>query len=283
MTTFYFVDDSLPVRDAKGALLKVTTEQYMSCLVNKNKNIHVYENIDDAIDVANDGVKEGDIKQYPIFTLEYAGKGRNASYELDNGDKVPAKIIPFNKAKVTGVSLEHVDHRFKAISLAEKAEQKSEHHAKHAPSRGSRFLSGVKTVARPSVIVGVAAGAGTYFLNGLSYVPSILSNFIGTAARTVFPKVVPAEIAVAATAGVATLASTEVGQRVASQAYKHVLSPVASRAHKHVLSPVASRAHKHIVSPLWNYARSKTASTAAVSAPTDAAPEVVVKKKAANR
>jgi hypothetical protein len=255
---FYLVDERLPVRDKKG-FLKITEEQLKNCISDR-ATYKVCLTLADAIQVENDGLKKGATKRHPIFKVEYESKGRETTFELEDGTVIAARLILGKSATLISGSLAHVDSSFKEVDLREidEAEEKieSKSQAKTSPSRARRFLSGAATLARPSVLAGLAAGAGSYFLNGLSYVPNIISNFIGEAAKAVFPNRVPVDIAIGVTSGVAALVATETGQQVLSQA------------------------NQRVVSPLWNYARSNKPAAPAVTTPAAEVAEVVKKKVA---
>jgi hypothetical protein len=216
MTKFYLVDQDITVRNEQG-FLNLTKKQLDNCIDEKKKSFVVFTSKEDALRVARDGVKNDDKDQFPIFEIEYQGKGRKTSFDLDDEEEtLEARIVPADKITILSASLEHVSDHFKPVSFevdsddeAFDQEEKIQPIAvvKQTSSRTQRLLAGTGSVLstlasylpRPSILIGGATGAGTYYFDGANQVaPALMDSF-----RQSLPTGIPA-LAVDATVAIGT-------------------------------------------------------------------------------
>ncbi|MBS0287167.1 MAG: hypothetical protein JSR17_07720 [Proteobacteria bacterium] len=188
MTTYYSVDKSIQVRNSKGEWLDPTADQLRDCLeidpatTDDAYSILVFENYDDAVAVALDGIDPESREQFPIFTWETDGKAKNSSFKLDDGSKLKAKRIEIQEAELVSASLEHVNDRYEEVFFdapensaeADSDEEIEVKPAAPAPTRAQRWVnngkwaagkvrdSAVDAASRPSVqATAVAATVST--------------------------------------------------------------------------------------------------------------------------
>lgn len=172
MKTFYSVENPLVVKKGE-AWLNPTVKDYENCLevaltdpARNEYDIQVFENYEDAVEYAEDGLEEDSDEHYPIFKWQTDAKPRRSSVTLEDGSKKSAKRIDLKDATLVSASLAHVDDHFKEVSLqAATATWGQSAKAGLAWTRdkglalGSNIVWGIKTVLSPLTRPSVAGAA----------------------------------------------------------------------------------------------------------------------------
>lgn len=215
MPRFYFLNESLDIRDKKG-FYDLDQEDYFEVIeedilnAEEGDRIRVFATEKDAIMVAQEGVDPEDVFQYPVFTLEYAGKKTKTSYTIKEGDNKGTKLTAFfvqaNQVKPLSATLEFVSPevpQLKRRDLNEKPQDKTNQEmvsapiqsiapAKSSPSYGKRMAQGLTMIAKPTLAT--ATGIAFWYFGGpdlvapyLADVPvDALTNYLGSYASTAF-------------------------------------------------------------------------------------------------
>ncbi|MBI2792550.1 MAG: hypothetical protein HYX61_11380 [Gammaproteobacteria bacterium] len=215
MTIGFIVDQDIDVSNPQN----YTPKQLEKCINKDNKSFVVFANLEDAIRVAKEDPKP--TLAFPIFEVTYKGKGRQTDFELSDGEVIAARRVLTHQITLQTVSLAHAIEGFEPVVIEDieddEEELSSEHQksekistanpASQTASRTQRLITGtgnvLSTIAsylpRPSILVGSATGAGTYYFDGANQVaPALMDSF-----RQSLPTGIPS-LAVDATVAIGT-------------------------------------------------------------------------------